>query len=273
MLEERGVSCGAENHQVPGSKDLPALPEGWVWTALGQLAHIDVGFAFGSPEFSDSGIRLLRGENIEPGSLRWRDTVYWPVERLESFEHLLVSEGQVVLAMDRPLIGAGLKIARAKASDLPCLLVQRVARLRFTDRHLEAYVYYALQARRSVDHLVNSQTGTQLPHVSAAGIGSCPAPLPPAQELEAIVQAIGRLFSRADDLDKILQAALTRSERLRQAILKRAFSGELVPQDPNDEPASVLLERIRAEREKTPAPKRRGRKHVQARPVEEDSDA
>ncbi len=73
-------------------------------------------------------------------------------------------------------------------------------------------------------------------------------PLPPLAEQERIVSETERRLSIVDEMETVVEANLARAERLRQAILNRAFEGKLVPQDPNDEPATVLLERIRAQR-------------------------
>ena len=73
-------------------------------------------------------------------------------------------------------------------------------------------------------------------------------PLPPLAEQEQIVAEVERLLSVADDAEARVAAGLKRATRLRQSILKRAFAGQLVPQDPTDEPVAALLERITAER-------------------------
>ena len=76
---------------------------------------------------------------------------------------------------------------------------------------------------------------------------SIPVLLPSLPEQEQIVAEIEQRFEKADILEKSIEDALESAEKLKQSILKKAFEGKLVPQDPNDEPASVLLERIKSE--------------------------
>ncbi|REN16579.1 restriction endonuclease subunit S [Mycobacterium tuberculosis] len=83
--------------------------------------------------------------------------------------------------------------------------------------------------------------------------------LPGINEQREIVRRVEQLFEVVDQLEAKVAAAKKRIDTLTQSILSKAFRGELVPQDPNDEPASVLLERIRAQRVAIPKPKR-GRK-------------
>ena len=85
-------------------------------------------------------------------------------------------------------------------------------------------------------------------NVGMAAITQEPIPLPPLAEQERIVAEVERRLSIVEGVEATVAADLKRAERMRQAILKRAFSGKLVPQDPADEPADVLLERIRTER-------------------------
>src|SRR5680860_362702 len=88
---------------------------------VGEVADVDSGPAFKSSLFGGpgEGTRLLRGDNIEPGSLRWGRTKSWPDSQLGGFEHLLVAEGDIILAMDRPVVSAGLKLARVTVLDTP----------------------------------------------------------------------------------------------------------------------------------------------------------
>jgi type I restriction enzyme S subunit len=85
-------------------------------------------------------------------------------------------------------------------------------------------------------------------NITVGKLGGLPVPLPPRQKMLRILAEIERRLSVIDELEMQVQANLKRAERLRQAIPKRAFEGKLVSQDPDDEPACVLLERIRTAR-------------------------
>ena len=169
--------------------ELPRIPEEWIWTNINQICFLDVGFAFKSSEFVNEGIRLLRGDNIEPGSLRWENTKCLPKEKIDDYKNLIVKKNEIILAMDRPLISSGLKLAMAKDSDVPCLLVQRMARFRPISVD-NKYLYYSLQTKNFIHHLLEGQTGTQLPHVSETNISSFIFSLPPLAEQKLIVEEI-----------------------------------------------------------------------------------
>jgi type I restriction enzyme, S subunit len=116
---------------------------------------------------------------------------------------------------------------------------------------------------------------TAQPHLYLGDLRSLPVPLPPFTEQFRIVGELERRSSVLDELEITIEHGLMRAERLRQAILKRAFEGRLVPQDPDDEPASALLERIRAERSLAPgrATNRTGRPARRARAAADEATA
>jgi type I restriction enzyme S subunit len=96
-------------------------------------------------------------------------------------------------------------------------------------------------------------------NISVGNSRLLPIPLPPLAEQEQIVALVEERLSQIDSAEKTIDAELIRSKRLRQSILKRAFEGKLVPQDPKDEPANVLLERIKASRD-ADQPKKKSKK-------------
>ncbi len=100
-------------------------------TRLADVVDMTFGFAFKSSDFSErrgGDIRLLRGDNIAQGRLRWDGVKRFPIARLAEVERYALECGDIVIAMDRPWIAAGLKYSVVRAADLPSLLVQRVAR-------------------------------------------------------------------------------------------------------------------------------------------------
>ncbi len=124
---------------------------------------------------------------------------------------------------------------------------------------------------RFLMYYLNSEVARRLNAASAFGttrlrltlplFRALSVPLPPLTEQHRIVAEVERRLSVVDELEAIVEKNLTRCARLRQSILKMAFEGRLVPQDPNDEPASVLLDRIR-ERRRPDEPRRRGVRRV-----------
>ena len=172
---------------------------------------------------------------------------------------ILLNEGQSLELVGRPAL---------YKDEAPGTCFQNTL-VRF--RATEAVVpEYALAVFRAYLHQGRFQRiarwTTNIAHLGAGRFAALEFPLPPRAEQLRIVAELGRLESLIDALNKEVSRSLRRADRLRQSILKRAFEGKLVPQDPSDEPASALLERIRAEREAAPRQaKRRGRPRAEAR--------
>jgi type I restriction enzyme, S subunit len=212
----------------PQAEAAEDLPKAWTPVTVSQIAFLDVGFAFKSSEFVKNGLRLLRGENLEPGRFRWDDTRHWPTKTAELFEHLLVEEGEIILALDRPLVSAGLKIARATKHDVPCLLVQRMMRFKMVDRSITPWLFYNLQSHRFIDHLLSGMTGSDLPHVTGTGVAEYTFGLPPVAEQKEIIRRIDALFALAESVERRLNDAVDAVAQLMPSLLAKAFRGELV---------------------------------------------
>ena len=117
-----------------------------------------------------------------------------------------------------------------------------------TNKIFSKFLFYMLRSRNVYNQATDCSTGTAQKTVPLSGLREIHIPVPTLAEQERIVAEIESRFERADALETAVDRALNDAEKLKQAVLKKAFSGELVPQNPDDEPASVLLARIRAAR-------------------------
>lgn len=205
------------------------LPEGWVASTVGDHAEILTGHAFKSDRYTDDAadIRLLRGDNVTPGSLRWRDAKRWPVGEATSFARYDMEEGDFVIAMDRTWVTGGVKVAEVRASDLPCLLVQRVARLRARPSIQQSLLRHHFSGHRFGEYVKKVQTETAVPHISPADIREYPIPVPPPDEQKGIAEVLDTWDQAIETVDKLIDNARARKQALMQQLLtgKRRLPG------------------------------------------------
>ena len=133
-------------------------------------------------------------------------------------------------------------------------------RFRFKDSILPRYAFYCLMAPMGQSAMGLSTTAITQPNINAESIKAISIELPSTDEQTEIIRRVEALFALADQVQARYGAARARVDKLTPALLAKAFRGELVPQDPGDEPASVLLERLRASKASEPAAAKRGRK-------------
>jgi len=133
-------------------------------------------------------------------------------------------------------------------------------RFRFKETVLPRYAFYCLMAPAGQSAMGLSTTAITQPNINAESIKAISISLPPIDEQAEIVRRVESLFAIADRVQAQYTTARARVDRLTPALLAKAFRGELVPQDPSDEPASALLQRLRAGKASAAAPAKRGRK-------------
>lgn len=176
----------------------------WQQRKLGDIADLLVGFAFKSQHFldaSEDGVRLVRGDNVQQGFLRWGDKAKkWNSAEYEDFRRYQLEKDDVILAMDRPIVGGGLKLAWIKEHDLPCLLVQRVTRIRGTENLARTnFLRYVLSTSEFLGHIESVTTGANIPHISGKDIASFELRLPLLAEQDRIVE----ILSAYDDFVEV----------------------------------------------------------------------
>lgn len=235
----------------PDTTDLPELPRGWVWTSIDQIiSRLQYGTSVKADADSESGIPVLRMGNIQKGQLDFSDLKYIYPNK-EDIPKYLLSPGDILInrTNSAELVGKAALFERQGNFVFASYLI----RLRFDSNVVLArYVVSCINSEIGRQHVVKvkHQVAGQA-NINSQDIRTMPISLPPLAEQRRIVAEVERRLSVAQELEAAAATNLARAERLRQAILAQAFAGKLVPQDPNDEPASVLLERIRGKPTKT----------------------
>lgn len=198
-------------------------------TTLGAEIDLLAGYAFSSKGYTDkwNGIRLLRGDNIMQGYLRWDDPKYWPIDDVMTYERFALREGDVVLAMDRPWVKAGLKRAQVGANDLPCLQLQRTARLRPRKRMRVDFLFHLVGSRLFSRHLLGVQKGLGVPHISGKQIESFRFMLPSMEQQASIAAKLDELRHNVVRLEMLYERKISSLEELKKSILGQAFAGRL----------------------------------------------
>ncbi|HEX6099852.1 MAG TPA: restriction endonuclease subunit S [Thermoanaerobaculia bacterium] len=183
--------------------------------------HIEFlnGFAFKSEWFKSTGTRLCRNANVNHGFLHWHEPAFVDETIANEFQRFALAEGDIVLSLDRPLISTGLKVARVRASDLPCLLLQRVAKVIRKHDELElAYFFLWLNSSQFVDS-IDPGRSNGVPHISTRQVERLQFVLPPVTEQRRIVAKVDQLMALVDELETQLAASRTTAAKLLDAVV------------------------------------------------------
>jgi type I restriction enzyme S subunit len=212
----------ALEHMADGS----LLPRGWFKTNLGKEVQFQTGFTFKSEFFTDSppGVRVARGMNVKEGEFFWGSQArYWP-EITPELEQYRLQSGDVLIGMDGSKVGKNW--VRVRASDLPCLLVQRVARLRPACSIGENFIWIAVGSPTFRYYVDAVKTGTSIPHISGGQIKSFEFVRPPRND--------NGIFERFESLVAPMSAQMDKNyaesgilATLRDTLLPKLLSGEL----------------------------------------------
>lgn len=223
----------------PDVEDLPPIPENWTWVTLPQLGELNRGKSKHRPR---NDPKLYGGPHpfIQTGDIRNAPGVIKTYAQTYSEGGLKQSrlwpKGTLCITIaaniaDTAILGFDACFPDSVVGFIP---VTSQVDVRFIE-------YFFRTAKRDIEKYAPA---TAQKNINLEILGNIAVPLPPAQEQKAIINQLNPLLLIAEQMEESVEINVKRGDRLRQAILRKAFSGELVPQDPRDEPASVLLEKI-----------------------------
>lgn len=240
----------------PDTQNLPALPEGWVWATLSQIGWLDRGRSKYRPR---NAPHLYGGAYpfVQTGDIRHADTHLSKVEVFYSKAGLTQSRLWPAGTM---CITIAANIGKTAILSMDACFPDSI--VGFLPVSCDVSVRYVEYFMRSAQQKLEDEApATAQKNINLEILEKVVIPLPPPIEQQQIVKSLDETMEDAKENNSAIEIVLKQTTAQRQNILRAAFAGELVPQDPSDEPASALLERIRAQRAaQTPDQKPRGRK-------------
>ncbi|MCB2228732.1 MAG: restriction endonuclease subunit S [Desulfarculaceae bacterium] len=237
---------------APDTSDLPKLPEGWVWATVEQLGAIGeqpvltgpFGTNLGRDDFISKGIPVLTIGCLTEQGIDLEKAVYISSQKADELDNYKVNEGDLLFSRMATVGRVGYVTPEFEGS----LINYHIMRLRLNQEALlpSYFLNYVRGSHQVIKYVRKVNHGATRDGINTKQLLSLPIPLPPLEEQCSIVADIDRRFSVTNQIYKSLAICLSQAKNTRQTVLRKAFQGKLVPQDPDDEPASLLLEQNKA---------------------------
>lgn len=233
---------------LPKSNPFQEIPEDWCLITLDQIStFLTSGSRGWAPYYSDSGSYFIRAQNINTDKLKLEEIAHVNLPEGVEGERSQVQIGDILITM------TGANVTKTALVHVTlkkkAYVNQHVGLVRLIELVSRKFIYWWLvSSQHGRAQLTTAAYGAGKPGLNLTNLKEVLITLPSIEEQEQIVQEIESRLSICDQLEATIIENLQKAEALRQSILKQAFEGKLVPQDPNDEPAKKLLERIKAEK-------------------------
>jgi type I restriction enzyme, S subunit len=241
------LGCRFQSWRFDSDSNLHEMPASWTWNALGNLVVHRSGIMFKSTDFGDNGRQVIRLGNLYQGKLDLNRSPVFLAPSIEDYDTFLAKAGDILVSQTgtkyRRDYGHFVKLSNEQSG---FLINQRVLCIAPIDKTYGEYMLHFSKSELFKSHFFSKETGgVNQGNVGIDGVMTAPIPMPPYDEMKEIVRRIEAATEWTAGLVREHERATRLLGHLDQALLAKAFRGELVPQDPNDEPAEELLSRIR----------------------------
>ena len=215
------------------------VPEGWVWTTVNTIAK-SILYGVSESAKTSGKYRLLRITDIQNNSVQW-DTVPYTDFDANKAESYLLSDGDILFARTGATVGKSYLVRGLKEE---VIYASYLIRVQTYDAVLPQYIKFYFESGYYWEQIVHESVGVGQPNVNGTILGNLNIPIPPIHEQSRIVSELSKWMGIIDVIEQGKINLKIVIKEAKSKILDLAIHGKLVPQDPNDEPASELLKRI-----------------------------
>ena len=242
------------------------IPESWEWVRWGALSE-SIQYGYNAPAKERGRIKMVRISDIQNGEIAWATTPYCDIEE-QDIDAYKLKKNDILFARTGGTVG---KVSKEPQE---AIYAGYLIRTRYSNQLCPQYLKMFMDCSLYWEQLKDGTIATAQPNCNGQKLAKMILPLPPLAEQKRIVAKIEELLPKVeeygkaqDELDKLNEEL---PEKLKKSVLQEAIEGRLVPQDPNDEPASVLLNRIREEKKRLVKEGKLKKKDLEETPISED---
>jgi type I restriction enzyme S subunit len=227
LLKEGKITSHKRLSTFPVGEAPFEVPDAWKWLKLGQVVDLISGKGFKASEYSKTGIRLCQIANVTFGVTKWEVINYLPTDYLIKYPELVLQSGDVLIALNRPLLNRRMKVTILNEADTPSILYQRVGKFIFYGAHIETrYFFYYLHSNLFIDALESKLQGSDQPFINKSNLIQFAFPLPPLAEQKRIVEKVDELMGLCDRYEAAKQTRDKLRQKLRESAIASLMKAE-----------------------------------------------
>jgi type I restriction enzyme S subunit len=199
------------------------IPKSWEWCRIGFFASLMSGKGFNASEYSSNGVRLFQIANVSLGYTKWEIENFLPAQYLDLHPDLVLENGDVLVALNRPILNGLMKVCIISNEDLPAILYQRVGKFSFFKNTINTkYFYYFLQSELFINHLEEQLQGSDQPFINQSQLIRFICTIPPSNEQRRIVAKVDELMALCAQLKSRINDGRISQQKLTDILVETA---------------------------------------------------